>query len=337
MRVAFCGSGGFAGPSLRAIVEAGHSVSAVITQPARPSGRGGKLTATPLAQVAREPNLNISNIFEFENVNDPACVQAIGSTTPDVIVVVDFGQFIRVAARATAPLGAFNLHGSLLPELRGAAPVNWAIIRGHRQTGVTTFNLVDKMDAGAIYLQAATDINPDETTDQLRLRLADIGAKLVCQTIDLLASGKGLGQAQDESKVTLAPQLTRADGLIDWSAPAREIRNRIHGVWPWPAGHTVFLRKDGTAMPVLIARCKVAAADGGGSSQSAPLHQGHEDAASSQAGTLDKDLTVICGPDGCDKLAIVEIQPAGKRLMAWRDFCNGYRAAAGDKFIRPPG
>jgi methionyl-tRNA formyltransferase len=320
MRVAFYGSGGFAGPSLRAIAEAGHTLAGVVTQPARPSGRGGRLSATPLALVARELGLDV---LEFENVNDPAAVAAIGSARPDVIAVVDFGQFIRAAARATAPLGAFNLHGSLLPAFRGAAPVNWAIITGQAQTGVTTFSLVDKMDAGAIYLQAVTDISPDETTEQLRLRLADIGAKLVCQTIDLLAGGQAAGRQQDESKATLAPRLTRADGLIDWSASAVEIRNRIHGVWPWPAGHAVFLRKDGSATPVLLARCQ-AGVEGSGSGDS------------TQAGMLDKDLAVICGPGGRGRLALLAIQPAGKRLMAWRDFCNGYRAAAGDKFIRPP-
>jgi methionyl-tRNA formyltransferase len=322
MRIVFCGSGGFAGPSLRAIAEAGHTLAAVVTQPARPSGRGGKLTATPLAQAARELDPSV-NIFEFANINEPVSVEAVRSAAPDVIVVADFGQFIRAAARATAPLGAFNLHGSLLPELRGAAPVNWAIINGQTKTGVTTFSLVDKMDAGAIYLKSAIDINPDETADQLRLRLADIGARLVCQTIDLLADGKTKGQEQDESKATLAPRLTRADGLIDWSATASDIRNRIHGVWPWPAGRAVFLRKDGSATPVLIARCKVTA-DGVGSP------------AQPEASTLDKDLTVICGPGGGGRIAIVEIQPAGKRLMGWRDFCNGYRASAGDKFIRPP-
>lgn len=314
MRIVFCGSGAFAAPALRAVVAAGHEVAAIVTQPPRASGRGGKLTSTPLAQAAHQLQLDV---HEFENINAPQSIETVSAARPDVIVVVDFGQFVRAGVRGCAPLGAFNLHGSLLPELRGAAPVNWAIIRGYRRTGVTTFDLVDKMDAGAIYLQAATDVNSDETAEQLRIRLAQIGADLVCRTLDLLAGGKVQAQVQDESKATLAPRLTRADGLIDWSAPAEEIRNRIHGVWPWPAAHAVFFRKDGLAMPVLIERCKI-----------------EEGAAEAEAGMLDRDLMVACGQG---RLSILGIQPAGKRLMAWKDFLNGYRASEGDKFIRPPG
>lgn len=312
MRLIFCGSGAFAIASLTAAQRAGHQVLRVITQPPKPSGRGGKVHVTPLADAARAAGLTVT---EIQNINAPESVELIRADKPDVIVVADFGQMVRAAVRESAPLGAFNLHGSLLPELRGAAPVAWAIIRGYATTGVTTFSLVDKMDAGPIFLQAATDIRPTETAEELRLRLSEIGADLVCKTIDLLAAGQAHGQAQDESKATLAPRLKKSDAVIDWTADALAVRNRIHGVWPWPAGHAVFVRKDGHAVPVLIARAAAETGDSG-----------------LPAGTLDKDLLVATGRG---RLRILEIQPAGKRLMAWRDFVNGQRTGPGDKFVPP--
>lgn len=313
MRIVFCGSGPFAGPSLAAIVQAGHQVVRVVTQPAKPAGRGAKVQATPLAQAASALGLSA---VETPDINAADSVAAIAACQPDVIVVADFGQFVRAAVRATAPLGSFNLHGSLLPELRGAAPVAWAIIRGYEKTGVTTFALVDKMDAGAIYLQAATDIRPTETAEELRMRLAGIGATLVVQTLDLLAKGAAQGQPQDESKATLAPRLDKEIGWIDWSADARTIRNLIHGVWPWPGAHTILQRATGQPMPVLISRAAV------------------EPGASGQPCVLDKDMLV--GTGGGGRIRIIEIQPAGKRVMDWRAFVNGYRPAAGDRFIGRP-
>ena len=313
MRIIFCGSGQFAVPAFQALLADGHDVLRVITQPARPSGRGGKTQPTPMAVAARHASIVAD---EMININSPESLAAIRADAPDAIVVADFGQMVRAAVRESAPLGAFNLHGSLLPELRGAAPVAWAIIRGCARTGVTTFSLVDKMDAGPMYLQAATDIDPNETGEELRRRLSIIGAELVCKTIELLSAGPAAGTAQDESRATLAPRLQKTDGVIDWSTDATSIRNRIHGVWPWPAAHAVFVRRDGHALPVLIAR---AAAD--------------EDDSDAQPGTLDEKLRVAA-LNGA--VRILEIQPAGKRVMSWRDFVNGQRAGPGDKFIAPP-
>lgn len=313
MRLIFCGSGEFAVPAFRAVLKAGHEVARVVTQPARPAGRHGTLTPTPLAQAAGEASVACD---ERANVNAPESVAAIGAGKPDVIVVADYGQFVRAAVRESAPLGAFNLHGSLLPDLRGAAPVAWSVIRGYRVTGVTTFSLVDKMDAGPIYLQARTEIRPDETAEELRWRLADLGADLVCRTLDRLAAGQAQGTAQDESLVTLAPKLQKADGVLDWSADAVSLAHRIRGVWPWPAGHAVLVRPDGRALPVLIARATALEGD-------SPL----------EPGTLDKDLLVAAGRG---RLQILEIQPAGKRKMRWKDFVNGQRLTAGDRFVKPP-
>ena len=313
MRLIFCGSGAFAVPAFGAILKAGHEVARVVTQPARPVGRHGTPQGTPLGEAARAAGVAVD---ETANINAPESVAAFRAIAPQVIVVADFGQFVRAPVRETAALGAFNLHGSLLPELRGAAPVAWAIIRGCKVTGVTTFSLVDKMDAGAIYLQAQAEINPDETAEELRMRLAVLGADLVCRTLDRLAAGDTQGTVQDESRVTMAPKLQKADGVLDWSADAVSLRNRIHGTWPWPAGHAVLVRKDGRAVPVLMSRAATVAGD-------SPL----------EGGTLDADLLVATGKG---RLRIVEIQPAGKRVMSWKDFVNGQRLSAGDKFIKPP-
>lgn len=312
MRLIFCGSGAFSIPSLHAVLRDDHLVLRVITQPPRPAGRGGKVQVTPLADAAGLAGLTVT---ELENINAPESVAMIQADKPDVIVVADFGQLVRAPVREATRLGAFNLHGSLLPELRGAAPVAWSIIRGDKTTGVTTFELVDKMDAGPIYLQASTEILPEETAEELRHRLSELGADLVCKTLDLLESGQAQGHVQDESRKTLAPRLQKSDGLIDWSASAVSIRNRIHGTWPWPAGHAVFVRADGHALPVLMARAAAVEGDSG-----------------LECGTLDKDMLVATAKG---RLRILEIQPAGKRLMSWRDFVNGQRPAPGDKFIQP--
>ncbi len=312
MRIVFCGSGSLAVPSLRAVLSARHELPCVVTQPSRPAGRGGKHRSTLVADTARELNLPL---LECPDINSNEGVEAIRAAQPDIICVVDFGQMIRRQVRQLGRLGAFNLHGSLLPALRGAAPVNWAIIRGHERTGVTTFELVDEMDAGPIYLQAETKISPDETAEALRARIAEIGARVVCETIDLLATGRAEPREQDHSQATLAPRLKKADGAINFTAAAVEIRNRIHGTWPWPGAGAVFQRSSGRAIPVALATAAVEPA-----------------AAHGEPGTLDDELLVATGSG---RLRIVRLRPAGKRLMAWPDFVNGYRAAAGDRFTSP--
>jgi len=312
MRVVFCGSGSFATPSLQAIYETHHDVVGVVTQPARRAGRGGKVRATEVAELGRTMGLDV---LEAGNINDDDAVNVIAAARPDVICVAEFGQMISQRVRKLASIDTFNLHGSILPELRGAAPVNWAIIRGYEQTGVTTFSLVDRMDAGAMYLKSTLEIAPDETAGQLRLRLAEIGAEVVCKTLGMLEGGGIEGEQQDESAATFAPRLRKADGVIDWRADAQMICNLVRGTNPWPGGHAVFERQGGRMFPVTIA--------------SASLVPGP---ATEPLGHLDADLVASTG---FGRLAIGQIKPAGKRLMSWQDFVNGYRVAKGDFFVDP--
>jgi len=310
MRVVFCGSGDFAVPSFRAIVAGEHELVGVLTQPPRPAGRGGKLRATPIAIAADELSVDAT---PCENINSGETVAMLKALGADVIAVVDFGQIIRAPARECAALDAINLHGSLLPALRGAAPVNWAIIRGEATTGVTTFSLVDEVDAGAIIAQTQTDIAPGQRADELKARLAQMGAELMCKTLDLLASGDARRTEQDHSQATHAPIMKKSDGVIDWSSDAETVNHLVHGTWPWPGGQAVLKRSDGKEYAVVIARAEALP----GPVTVAP-------------GTVDDELCVVTGRG---RVKILELKPAGKRLMAFSDFANGYRLAAGDRFL----
>ncbi len=309
MRVVFCGSGWFAVPSFKAICRGGYELVGLLTQPARKAGRGGKLRHTPIAAAAEEMGVEAT---PCENINSEESLAMLRAMAPDVIAVVDFGQIIGPQARAASSIDTINLHGSLLPELRGAAPVNWAIIRGYKTTGVTTFSLVGPVDAGAMIASTETEIAPGERADELKARLADMGAELMCKTLDMLASGNAHPVEQDHSQATHAPIMTKSDGVIDWTAPADEIVNLIHGAWPWPGGQAVLKRGDGKEYPMVIARAEVST----GAAMLAP-------------GMLDEEL---CVSTGAGWIRILELKPSGKRLMAFKDFANGYRLTAGDSF-----
>lgn len=310
MRVVFCGSGEFALPSLHACCQSGHEILAVITQPARRAGRGGTLRPTPVALAGGELDLPV---IECADINAADMVARLKEMRADAMIVVDFGQMIRLDARQSARLDVFNLHASLLPELRGAAPVNWAIMRGYRTTGVTTFSLVDKMDAGDIYLQLSTDIDPHETAQELKTRLAKLGSHAVVKTLEMLgADPPTVRVPQNHSKATRARALQKSDGIIDWSLSACDICRQIHGTWPWPGAKATLLHKD-RRIDVTLARCDVP-----------------EGVCDGSEGELGENLSVCTGSG---RLMILELKPAGKRLMKWKDFVNGYRITPGDAFV----
>ncbi len=309
MRIVFCGSGEFGIPTLRALLASSHEVVGIRTQPPRPAGRGGKERPTPVAEFAQAGGLAYEPVAD---INEPAVVEVIRQLRPDVVFVVDFGQKIGPELCQSAAHGAVNLHGSLLPELRGAGPVNWAIIRGYHETGVTTFRIVEKMDAGTMFIRKATSISPDETAEELRRRLAEIGSQAVMETFGLFAAGWSAGTEQDHSKATKAPKLKKSDGVINWAADAVTIRNLIHGTWPWPGGQSEFVNAAGKNVPVMIARAAAVELE-----------------ATLPPGTLEHDLTIATGKG---RLAIRQVKPSGGRLMEWRDFVNGHRVVPGLRF-----
>ncbi len=310
MRIVFCGSGDFGIPVLRALATGPEEILRVYSQPARPAGRKGKITQTPIALAAEELSLPV---VEADDINADEHADEIKALNPDVLLVIDFGQKIGRPVRSAARLGAINLHGSLLPELRGAAPVHWAIIRGYKKTGVSVIELADRMDAGAVFLRSQTDIRPDEPADELRRRLAEMGVEAIAETLVLLTSDGSEGDRQDDSLATKAPKLKKSDGLIDWDADSVTVRNLIYGCWPWPGGQTQYIAADGKATGVVIARA-VAIETGE-----------HND----RPGSVGDDLAVACGQG---RLEILQLKPAGKRLMEWRDFVNGYRVTMGAMF-----
>jgi methionyl-tRNA formyltransferase len=332
MRMVFCGSGEVAVAALEAVRAAGHDVASVVTQPPHKAGRRGRLTPTPVDERAAELDLPV---MRCPNINLPEFESAIRELSPRLFVVVDFGQKIGRPVRDIAPLGAVNMHASLLPELRGAAPVNWAVIRGLTRTGVTTFALVDQMDAGPIYLAEPLDIGPEETAEELRGRLAGLGSEVLLRTIAGLEAGGLQSRPQDPAKATAAPKLAKADGRIEFAQSASDLANRIRGVWPWPGAHAEFVRAGRPSVRVVLAKARAmadepaAAGIGGATGVGGAPAAAHAPAA---PGEVTADLHVQAGRG---RLEILELQVAGGRLMGWRDFINGYRVAAGDRFATP--
>jgi len=314
MKVVYLGSGEFGIQCLTLLVDSKHSLQFIVTQPPHPAGRGRKHKPTPVAQWA---NTHSAPFIETEDVNAPDSIKKIADYEPDLIVSVAFGQKIGNELINLPPKGAINVHASLLPQYRGAAPINWAIINGEIETGISIITLAEKMDAGQILAQEKTQILPDETAGQLHDRLAQIAAPLLINTIDRIADGKATYTEQDHSKATSAPKLKKSDGFLDFNESAKILARQIRGFWPWPGASAIYSSKNAQkSLRVIIAKAQVVE-----TSKPADL----------PAGTLDENLNVICGQDA---LKIVEIRPAGSRLMDFRDFVNGQQTRPGDLFVK---
>jgi methionyl-tRNA formyltransferase len=234
VRIVFLGTAAFACPSLRALAKI-HEIALVITQPDRPAGREGELRAPP---VKKEAVLLGLPVVQPEKVNAEESIRHVQAANPDVLVVAAYGQILRRSVFSLASMGTINVHASLLPRYRGAAPIQWAIIRGETETGVTTFLIDEGMDSGPLLLQRATPIDENETALELHDRLALIGAELIGETLVGLAEGTLQPLKQNEEEVSVAPRLTREDGRVDWARSAKEIHNQVRGMNPWPSAFT---------------------------------------------------------------------------------------------------
>ena len=240
LRIGFMGTPEFAAVHLRKLSDAAGAVVVVVTQPDRRKGRGGKVQESPVKKVALECGLKL---IQPGRMSEPAVVAQLSAFAPDVMVVVAYGKLLPRAVLDIPRLGTINVHGSLLPAYRGAAPVNWALIRGEEVTGVTTMMLDEGLDTGDILLQAKMSIEPEDTAGTVLDRLAHVGADLLLETLSKL-EGRTLSRiSQDHSKATYAPKLTKADGLINWSLTAVNVANRIRGLDPWPGAYTFFRDK----------------------------------------------------------------------------------------------
>ncbi len=312
MRIVFFGTGDFAVPALRAAHAAGHTIRAAVSQPDRPSGRGRTVRPTPVHAAAVE--LGIPHV-QTDDVNalDPASLAG----DAELGVVAAFGQKLGPGVLTALPRGCINIHGSLLPRYRGAAPYQWALINGDAETGVTIFQLNERWDAGAIWSRRATPIRNDETADELHDRLAVLGAGLLVDTLPVIAAGLTRPEPQPTVGVSRAPKLTKADGTVDWAQPARRVVRRIHGLWSWPAAACRFWSRTGREERLLVARAEVADENGAPTPEQPP-------------GSFHADGTV---QTGLGRVRLREVVPAGGRRMDFRAFANGRRIAPGDRLL----
>lgn len=313
MRIVYCGSGEFGLDCLDAILRSSCELLHVFTQPQRPAGRGQKPRLCAVGTWAEQNKINCTGV---ENINEPGVIEQIRSLRPDLLVVIAFNQKIGAELIQLPPKGAINVHGSLLPKYRGAAPINWAIINGETETGVTIITLADKMDSGKILAQGKIPIGSDDSSDIVHDRLARIAAPLLIETIDKIEAGTASYEPQDHCKATKAPKFKKSDGFVDFNDPAEAIRNKIRGMWPWPGAQACYASGKGRRPERLtIVAAEVAATN---------------ESISAIAGEFDEQLNVICGKDS---LKIIKLKPAGGRVMDFKAFVNGRAVKCGDSFL----
>lgn len=310
MKLVFCGTPQFAVPTLERLAAAGFQVQLVVTQPDRPQGRGMELTAPPVKQSAQKLGLPV---IQPEKIKKNEDFQArLTALQPQAIIVVGYGRIIPPWMLQLPPHGNINVHASLLPKYRGAAPVQWAIAQGEAVTGVTTMLLNEGLDTGDILMQKEMAIRPEDTSVTLWPRLAELGADLLVETLRGFEQKTITAVPQDHAQATLAPILKKEDGQVDFNRTAVEIHNRLRGFQPWPGAYAQFRGKN---LKIVSSR--------------------PEDASSNlNPGELrigDEKLFVGCGAGTA--LELLQVQPEGKKIMTAREFINGYHPAAGERLV----
>lgn len=315
MRVVFLASGAFAQPTLRWLARSQHEVALVVTQPAKGSGRGRHVTRTPVRALADELRLET---LEAENVNAPEVIARLRSLDARVGLVIAFGQKLGPDLLGSMRGGCINLHASLLPKYRGAAPINWAVIRGEIQSGCTVFRITNRMDAGPILVTRSTEIKPEETAGELHDRLAEIGVEAMKAAIEMFDSEvHPAGTPQDEREATLAPKLSKSEGVVDFDRPASQVAHHICGMTPWPGASARFDADDGRWENVIFLRARRA---------QDPFPP------TDPPGTIDT-RRFVAARDGF--VEILEIKPSSGRSMTWQDYVNGRHVSPGDRFSAP--
>jgi methionyl-tRNA formyltransferase len=306
------GTATFAVPSLKRLFEKGHEINGVITQPDKPSGRGQALQASPVKKLAYDLKLPI---YQPVSLKTDETREIFDALSPDLVVVVAYGKILPSWLLRLPRYGCINLHGSLLPKYRGAAPVHWAVANGESKTGVCTMLLDEGLDTGGVYLCDETEIDAEETVTQLYDRLAAIGAPLLDKTVAGVTEGTLKPRPQDAANATYAPILKKEDGFLDWRMPARQIQDRVRAFNPWP----------GTVTKFRGAVCKLLKARRGKGGLS-PVPSSLPGAIQARKGSLN----ALCG-DG-EFLEILSIQPENRKAVSGADFANGARIQTGEKF-----
>jgi len=312
LRVAFFGTPAFAVPSLDALLSSRHTVVGVVTQPDRPRGRGQKTSDAPVKARSIAAGLPV---LQPERLKDPAFATAFSALAADLAVVAAYGRILPESLLTTPRLGMINVHGSLLPKYRGAAPVHRAIIDGAAETGITIMRVVKALDAGPMMATARRPIGPDESSDVVEADLARIGAALLAQVVEQLAEGRATETPQDDSAATYAHRLTREDGVVDWSCPASAIHNRIRGLHPWPHA---FSFVDGRRLILLRSVIE-------------PGRSADPPGTVVEAGG---DRLIVATGNGL--LRLISVQPEGKRALSARDFLAGHPLPDRARFSADP-
>ncbi|HXI41941.1 MAG TPA: methionyl-tRNA formyltransferase [Bryobacteraceae bacterium] len=299
MRLIFMGTPAFAVPTLEAVASK-HEVISVITQPDRPKGRGQEVTPSPVKQAAEGLGLQV---YQPERIKRPEAQGHLAALAPEIMIVVGYGQIIPQAVISIAPRGIVNVHASLLPKYRGAAPIQWAIVNGETRTGVTTMQITAGLDTGDILLERETEIGSEETAVELGERLSVMGAELLIETLDGLVRSAITPRKQDDAQASYAPILKKEDGAISWAEPAGAIHNRVRGLLPWPGAYTRFRGQLLHIWGARMGRERTSMAPG-------QVHAG-------------PGFQVACG-DG-RVLELLEVQMEGRKRMSGEAFANGQR------------
>ena len=313
LRIVYFGTPAFAVPSLEALIRSPHEVVAVVSQPDRPRGRGQQMQPTPTRQVADAHGIPV---LQPPKIRDEAFLGRIRADAPDLGVVAAFGRILPDALLAIPRLGMINVHASILPKYRGAAPIQRAVLAGERETGVSIMRVVTELDAGPTFAVARLPIGPDETSGEVEGRLAALGAEALLPVVDALAQGTAVETPQDATRATLAPKVTKDESEIDWAEPAQAVHDKVRGLQPWPLAST---HLGGVRYVLRRTQCVT---DG-----IPPI-----DEAGRVVRAERDDLVVACGHGTL--LRIVEIQPEGRRTMTARDFLAGRRLTTNDRFGR---
>jgi methionyl-tRNA formyltransferase len=301
-------------PTFRLLLDRGFDVAALVTQPDRPQGRRQEMVFAAIKGLALERGVRVE---QPEDVNAPEGAALIGSLGADLLVTAAYGQILSAEVLGLARLGGINLHGSILPRYRGAAPVARAIQNGETEAGVTVIRMTPRIDAGGMMSVARTAIGPDETAGALEARLAELGAPLVAEAVEALAEGRERVTPQDKAGVTRAPKLSKDDGRIDWTRPATEIHNLIRAMRPWPIARTAWVAGDRPPVPVIVHRAEVVEDGGDGGEPGRVLR-------ADPVGGL-----VVAA--GAGAVRLIEVQVPGRKVLTAAEFLRGVRIQPGDR------
>lgn len=316
MRIIFMGNGPFACPALQSLHASENEVLFVVARPDRPQGKKRTIVPGPVAQSASELGYTV---LQPENANDPAFIEQLKSHEADLLVVADFGQILSPNCLASTKLGGINIHGSLLPKYRGAAPIVWAVYNGDTETGVTIIQMSPRMDAGAVIAQERIPIGPEETSADVEEKLSQLGGRLVLQAIELIQTGNATPLPQSDQQATKAPRVRKEDGLIDWNRSAQQVHDQIRAMFPWPIAYTHWQRPNGEPLRLQVLESRV-------------LPQAEQtDLSPGQVADVESGRLHVQTGDGI--LSVNRVKPAGKGEMAVADFLRGQPVSRGDQLV----